>query len=1158
MSLGFNKVCDLADFRDPELVAVMRDVAEYKLAHLAPGYPEGSEHRKDWEIAMAVRALDRFGALRPDARILGVAAGTEDTLFYLTRRAGQVFATDRYLVPGDWAPLAPPLMLVEPQALAPFAYEADRLVVQHMDGRALRYPDDSFDGIFSSGSIEHFGGLADVAMAAYEMGRVLKPGGVLALSTEFRLSGPPGGIGWPGLTLLFDEANLRRYIVEASGLELVDGLDTSASDATYASPRDLSGAVALHAKAREQAAKGPGETPEYACWEFPHVVLVHEDYVFCSIHLTLRKGEGYPAVENEWARPTESTLAAISDYNRSVATRQADGGAPDRAGVPATGVNGPGPAGPAGPVQPQLVGSWDEIRTSVDQRRGRLAEIDRALDSHGQDRMARVATLDRVLLEIDEARDDVDRGLASVALAHRNLDARLAEPDLVTASMATADASSWSPHRVALPEGVQFTVVLDDNAPDPLTRTLATGYTLDGFLISLMLQLVQPGDRVLDLGAHVGTFSLAAAAVGCKVIAVEASPTNAGLLRAGASRNGFHDVYVVNAVVSDGPGSVDFLADGPWGHVAWADPDGSRRDTVKVPSITVDALLAELGWDTASFVKIDVEGSEIAHPHRHAAPPRTTRRPARALRVERAHAGPGRGHPRAARRRLRRRRLHQLPGGVPAPDPGHRRRPAAADHRRLPGGQAAAPRTGRLDRRAGDDGVRPGGAGAGRLPPHEPRPPGLHGPGPGPVRPVRPGPSRDRRGARRARPRPGRRRPDGGRMVAAGRGPRCLPARCRRIAIVTMTSYAQNHEDVLLDRVFPRGIPGFYIDIGANDPVRDSVTKHFYDLGWRGVNVEPGTHPFELLSAARERDVNLNVGVSDEPGELTFFEYPPELSGASTFSAEQAARHRDSGFASVERKVPTITLAQLCEEHVTGPIDFLSIDVEGLERQVIAGGDWTRWRPRVVVVEATLPATTVPTHEEWEPLLLAADYVFAAFDGLNRYYVASEDGSEHARLAAVLAVPVNVTDNYQPYGLSKQIQELRWGLEATASQLAAARAANGMLLAQYHGFAGELTLLRAQLEKVERALTNSRATCENLREAALEPSPLLEQLRAEVADARGRTEAAHALFEAVGPAGLGVARRLSSVALRHPKGTSSLKRVLRIGLRLRRMAAGKP
>src|ERR671932_817144 len=105
---------------------------------------------------------------------------------------------------------------------------------------------------------------------------------------------------------------------------------------------------------------------------------------------------------------------------------------------------------------------------------------------------------------------------------------------------------------------------------------------------------------------------------------------------------------------------------------------------------------------------------------------------------------------------------------------------------------------------------------------------------------------------------------------------------------MTMTSYAQNHEDVLLVRLFRPGLTGFYVDVGANDPVSNSVTKHFYDLGWRGINVEPATAPFERLQEARPRDVNLNIGISDHEGTLTFHEFPPGISGVSTFSAPQA------------------------------------------------------------------------------------------------------------------------------------------------------------------------------------------------------------------------------------------------------------------------------
>ncbi len=91
-----------------------------------------------------------------------------------------------------------------------------------------------------------------------------------------------------------------------------------------------------------------------------------------------------------------------------------------------------------------------------------------------------------------------------------------------------------------------------------------------------------------------------------------------------------------------------------------------------------------------------------------------------------------------------------------------------------------------------------------------------------------------------------------------------------------MVSYAQDAEDVLLKRVFPQDYQGFYIDAGASDPVRFSVTKHFYDQGWRGVNIEPVPSVWLRLRDQRPRDVNLNAALSDREGRLTFYEVTTE------------------------------------------------------------------------------------------------------------------------------------------------------------------------------------------------------------------------------------------------------------------------------------------
>jgi FkbM family methyltransferase len=227
-----------------------------------------------------------------------------------------------------------------------------------------------------------------------------------------------------------------------------------------------------------------------------------------------------------------------------------------------------------------------------------------------------------------------------------------------------------------------------------------------------------------------------------------------------------------------------------------------------------------------------------------------------------------------------------------------------------------------------------------------------------------------------------------------------------------MISYAQNQEDVLLRRVFSHVEDGFYIDVGANDPVHHSVTKHFYDLGWRGINIEPHRGSYLRLGAQRRDDINLNLGLSDRETTLELLECLSNTE-LSTFSPEMANEWRRQGFEFVERPVPVTTLARVCADHVDRPIDFLKIDAEAHEREVIAGGDWARWRPRVILIEATWP-------DRWEPLILASDYRFAAFDGLNRYYVRSED---HQLLSAFDA-PVSYVDDYIPYRYQFRIDEL--------------------------------------------------------------------------------------------------------------------------------------
>lgn len=206
-----------------------------------------------------------------------------------------------------------------------------------------------------------------------------------------------------------------------------------------------------------------------------------------------------------------------------------------------------------------------------------------------------------------------------------------------------------------------------------------------------------------------------------------------------------------------------------------------------------------------------------------------------------------------------------------------------------------------------------------------------------------------------------------------------------------MLSYAQAREDVFLHRALchVHHSEGFYIDVGGYHPSVDSVTKHFYDHGWRGINIEPGRDLFPPFAEERPRDINLQVAVSDRSGEVTFHDI--ESGQLGTVEDRFADRHAATGLAKHSYTVPAMTLTQICEQHAPETIHFLKIDVEGHEAAVIRGMDFTRFRPWILVIEATEPNNlAAPTFHEWEHMVAGADYAFMCTDVLNRYYVANE------------------------------------------------------------------------------------------------------------------------------------------------------------------------
>jgi SAM-dependent methyltransferase len=269
--MTLNKVCDLDDWQDAELRSAMRVLEPYMLPGF-PDYPAGREHRKSWEYAQLMTGLRKLGALRPDAIVLGVAAGHENPLYELTNHVRWVFATDIYGAGNFTGNESEVQMLRNPDRYAPGPWNRNRLVVQYMDARDLRFEADTFDVVFSLSSIEHFGGVEGTKKGMLEMQRVLKPGGIMMITTECIVNGAEH-MSTADFEL-FTPETLSALLAAAPSMKLVEPPVFAVGQST------LRCAIPLEKAVRDGLA---GHV------DYPHIVLHYGGRQFTSISLFLKK-----------------------------------------------------------------------------------------------------------------------------------------------------------------------------------------------------------------------------------------------------------------------------------------------------------------------------------------------------------------------------------------------------------------------------------------------------------------------------------------------------------------------------------------------------------------------------------------------------------------------------------------------------------------------------------------------------------------------------------------------------------------------------------------------------------------------------------------------------------------------------------------------------
>lgn len=189
-------------------------------------------------------------------------------------------------------------------------------------------------------------------------------------------------------------------------------------------------------------------------------------------------------------------------------------------------------------------------------------------------------------------------------------------------------------------------------------------------------------------------------------------------------------------------------------------------------------------------------------------------------------------------------------------------------------------------------------------------------------------------------------------------------------------SWSQEGEDLVLRRIFEGQDKGFYVDIGAHHPMRFSNTYFFYRKGWSGINVDAMPGSMKSFKEIRPRDINLEVGVAQEHGSLDYYVFnEPALNGFSANLSLERSQAENPYFIKKVIKVDVKPLSWILDHHLSGrDIDFLTVDVEGLDLEVLRSNDWARYRPKYVLAEVLNSSLDMLMHDSLVMFMKAQGY----------------------------------------------------------------------------------------------------------------------------------------------------------------------------------------
>jgi FkbM family methyltransferase len=198
-------------------------------------------------------------------------------------------------------------------------------------------------------------------------------------------------------------------------------------------------------------------------------------------------------------------------------------------------------------------------------------------------------------------------------------------------------------------------------------------------------------------------------------------------------------------------------------------------------------------------------------------------------------------------------------------------------------------------------------------------------------------------------------------------------------------SYSQSGEDMILDTIFCNVDKGFYVDIGANNPYIQSNTHYFYKKGWNGINVDALTGTKNLFDKARPRDINVEVGIDNKESQLKYYMFKSSFYNTfNEFDLDSIQQH--TTLLGV-KNVTTILLSSLLEQYKVTNIEFLSVDVEGLDLKVFQSNDWNRWKPNIIITEYFPKEIVEIIKNPVYQFLKSKGYIYLCNSATNAFYI---------------------------------------------------------------------------------------------------------------------------------------------------------------------------